>query len=454
MNRQRAMTSALHGLSPVCAFRTADFAEEAAMRGQDRPWDDSHPRIIRHEHALSLRSLFTVLAIAGSLWLLVRIWQILLLLIIALVLAGTLSPLIGWLERHHVARTLGLGLVLLALVVAVAGTGALLIPALVTQVRGLVVSAPTFQGRLADYLVGVPAFAGIASAVRDAQPARLLEPLGTYALSLAGVVAQVVVLALTTVVMAFYLLADHERVKGFAFALLPRRFHLRTARILADMGVVVGGYVRGQALTSLLIGVFVFVVLWIAGTPNPLALAVFAAFADLIPFVGGVLALAPAVLATLPQGLIPAVLVFVAIMVYQQVESHVLIPRIYGQTLRLSPLAVLVALLIGGQLLGIVGALLALPLAAGIRVLVEQFRIALPGELPGEEAQRVTDAQAEAIYAEQTQGASAIEAAEVATALAADMQEEQEAATGRTEIPIEERRDPLPPSPPVHPHLN
>jgi len=163
MNRQRAMTSALHGLSSVRAFRTADFAEKAAMRGQDRPWDDSQSRIIRHEHALSLRSLFTVLAIATSVWLLVRIWQILLLLIIALVLAGTLSPLIGWLERHHVARTLGLGLVLLALVVAVAGTGALLIPALVTQVRGLVVSAPTFQGRLADYLVGVPAFAGHAS---------------------------------------------------------------------------------------------------------------------------------------------------------------------------------------------------------------------------------------------------------------------------------------------------
>ena len=419
--------------------------ETRAVMRQNRPSDERQSPIIRHEHALSLRSLFALLAIAASLWLLVRIWQILLLLVIALVLAGTVSPLVGWLEHRRVPRSLAFALILLTLLAAVAGTGALLIPALVTQIRGLVVSAPTFQGRLADYLASVPALVGIAGAVREAQPARLLEPLSANALSVVGGVAQVVVLALTTVVLAFYLLADSERVKGFAFALLPRRFHLRTARILADMGIVVGGYIRGQALTSLLIGLFVFAVLWFAGTPNPLALAVFAAFADLVPFVGGVLALAPAVLATLPQGVLPAVLVFVAIMAYQQVESHVLIPRIYGQTLRLSPLAVLVALLIGGQLLGIVGALLALPLAAGIRVLVEQLRVELPGELPGEETQRVADAQAEAVYAEQVQGASAIEAAELATEMAAEREEEQEAATGRVEIPIEERRDgPLP----------
>ncbi len=416
------------------------------MNAAEHPSDDRRIRTIRHE--LSLRSLCSVLAIAAGLWLLLRLWEIILLLVIALVLAGTVSPLVGWLERRRVKRTIALGVVLLALVVAVAGLGALVLPARVAQVHGLVAGAPTIQGRLADALAGVPVLAGGAAAVRGAQPARLLEPLGAYALTLAGAVAQVLVLGLTTVVLAFYLLADHERVKGFAFALLPRRFHLRVARILVDMETVVGGYVRGQALTSLLIGVFVFVVLWFAGTPNPLALAVFAAFADLIPFIGGALALAPAVLATLSQGALPAALVGAAIVAYHQVESHLLIPRIYGQTLRLSPLAVLIALLVGGQLLGIVGALLALPLAAGLRVLVEQLRIDLPGELPGEAAQRATDARAEASYAEQAEGSSALEAAGMATALAEELQDEQQAATGRVEVPVEERGDP-PRTPPL-----
>lgn len=242
-------------------------------------------------------------------------------------------------------------------------------------------------------------------------------------------------------VLAVYMLADSQRVKGFAFALLPRRFHLRSARILLDMETVVGGYVRGQALTSLLIGLFVYAVLWVAGTPNPLALAVFAAFADLLPFVGGFLVLAPATLATLPQGALPAALVALALLIYFQVEGHVLIPRIYGQTLRLSSLAVLVTLLIGGQLLGIVGALLALPIAASLRVLIEQLRIDLPGEHPGEDTQRTLDAVAEAEYAAQTEGVSALAASELATVMAEQAQEDQLVTTGTVEVPIEERGD-------------
>ncbi len=399
--------------------------------------DDPSLRIIRHE--FSLRSIFSILAIAVGLWLMVLLWQIILLLVIALILAGTLSPVLVWLERHHIPRTIALGLILVVLVFGIVGLGALVIPALLTQVGVLATSAPTMQGQVADYLDSVPLLARSANAVRSFQPQQVLEPLAASALSFAGVAAEGIILGLTTVVLAFYLIADPQRVKGFFFALLPRHFHLRAARVLLEMEVVVGGYMRGQALTSLLIGIFVFVVLWIVGTPAPFALAVFAAFADLIPFVGGALVLAPAALATLTVGVVPALIVAVVTIAYMQVESHILIPRIYGQTLRLSPLAVLVALLIGGQLLGIIGALLALPIAASIRVLIEQLRIDLPGEQPGEEAQREHDAEAEAIYAEQTEGVSALDAAAVATSMAEEALEDEQVEAGRVEVPIEEQ---------------
>ena len=401
--------------------------------------NDPPLRIIRHE--LSLRSIFSVLAILVGLWLVVLLWQIILLFVIALILAGTLSPILAWMEQHHIPRTAALGIILVALVVGIFGLVALVVPALVTQVGILVTGAPTMQGQVADYLASIPILARSANAVRSFQPQQMLEPLATSALSFASAAATGIILGLTTVVLAFYLIADPQRVKGFFFALLPRRFHLRAARILLDMEAVVGGYVRGQALTSLLIGIFVFVVLLIVGTPAPLALAVFAAFADLIPFIGGVLVLAPAVLATITVGLLPALIVAVLIIVYMQVESHILIPRIYGQTLRLSPLAVLVALLIGGQLLGIIGALLALPIAASLRVIVEQLRIDLPGEQPGEDAQRALDAEAEALYAEQTEGVSALDAAAVATSMAEEEVLEEQAVLGHTEIPIEEQSD-------------
>jgi predicted PurR-regulated permease PerM len=190
------------------------------------------------------------------------------------------------------------------------------------------------------------------------------------------------------------------------------------------MEMVVGGYVRGQAITSLLIGAFVFVLLLMVGTPNALALAVFAAFTDLIPFIGGVLALLPAVLATLPFGPEPALIVFVAIVLYQQVESHLIVPRIYGKALRLSAVAVMLALLVGGTLLGIVGALLALPIAAGIRVLLEDLRIELPGEQVGERAQQEEEEQAEAAYVSETESVPVVEAAVVATAMVEQLQEQ------------------------------
>lgn len=386
------------------------------------------PRTIRHE--LSLRSIFSVIAVAAGCWLLVQVWQIILLLVIALVLAGTVSPVVGWLHGRHIPRTVALALVLLTCVAVLGGLGALVIPALVTQVAGLSASVPAIQSRLADYLAGLPALARGVALVRSAQPERLLAPLGGYALVLAGAAVQAAILGLTTVVLAFYLLADSERVKGFVFALLPRRFHLRAARILLDMETVVGGYVRGQALTSLLSGVFVFAVLSLAGTSNPLALAVFAAFADLIPFVGGALVLLPAALATLPQGAVPAAFVSVAILAYLELESHVLIPRIYGKTLRLSPLAVVVALLVGGKLLGVVGALLALPIAAGLRVVVEQSRIDLPGEQPEAFGQRAHDTAAELAYAEQTVGVSARDAAGLATVMAEQEQDDAQTAPG------------------------
>jgi len=397
----------------------------------------------------SLRSVFSLLAIAIGCWLLVQIWQIALMLVVALVLAGTLSPAVDWLERHRAPRPLALGLILLALVLAVLGLAALVLPALVGQVQALIASASTIQRRLADLLAGFPPLAGEAATVRTASAETVLAPVGQYALGFARAAAEVVALGLTTAVLAFYILADRERVQGFAFALLPRHWHLRTARLLLDLETVVGGYLRGQALTSALMGAFVFGLLWCVGTPDALALAALAAFADLIPFVGGILVLVPAVLATLPLGLGPAVIVAAGILLYQQVESHLLIPRVYGQALRLSAVAVTLALLIGGTLLGMVGALLALPIAAGIRVLIEDLRIDLPGEHTGEATERAADERAEAVYAAQAEGESALAAAGLATALAEAMQEDETAATGRVEVPVEERADRGPTAPPL-----
>lgn len=404
---------------------------------------DAEPPVRTVRFEIAPRSVLLLLAVIGGILLLARLWQIILMLIIALVLAGTFSPVVSWLERHRVPRSLALSLILVALLGFVVGLGALIIPAFAHQFGTLSTDAPRIQARLADLAARLPPLAGQAEAIRTAQPNRLLAPIGAFALQSAGAAAQLVVLGGTTIVIAFYLIADHERVQGFLFALLPRRYHIRTARVLLDMETVVGGYMRGQAITSLCIGVFAFILLQATGVPAALPLAILAAFADLIPLVGGVLAVAPSVLFALTVGPLQAAIVLVALVIYQQFESHLLLPRVYGRSLRLSPLAVIVALLVGGTLLGIVGALLALPLAAGIRVLIENYRIELPGEHPGEKEERAEEAHAEATYAAQAQGTSSMESAMMATAIAGQLQdaEAEKGETGQVEVPIEERSD-------------
>ena len=195
---------------------------------------------------LSLRSAFSILGIIIGLWLLVQFWQIVLLLIIAAVLAGTLNPVVDWLEAHRVKRAVALTLILLALVIGIVGLAVLVVPALISQVTSFVEGAPAFQQRLADGLEQYPLLAERAAAIREFRPEQLLDSASSGALPLAGLIAESATLGLTTVVLTFYLLADRERTVGFLYALLPRRYHVRTARILLDMERIVGGYVRGR----------------------------------------------------------------------------------------------------------------------------------------------------------------------------------------------------------------
>lgn len=367
---------------------------------------------------LSTRSVAILLALVAALWLLSQLWQIAVILVVAVVLAGSLVPLADWLERHGPNRHVAMAIILVGLLGAVMTFAALVIPALVGQIGALITGAPELQRRLADTAAGIPLLAQHADALRDASPAQLLAPAASYLPAVAGTAAEMVAVGMTTAVLAFYLLADRERALGFLYALVPRRFHLRTARILLDMQVIVGGYMRGQAFTSLLIFAFVFGLLWLVGAPSPLALAALAAFADLVPFVGGILMTVPAVLAALTRGPGPAVIVLIGIVVYQEFESRFLVPRVYGRTLRLSPIAVTIALMVGARLLGIVGALLALPLAAGIRVLIQDLRVDLPGEEVAEPAEHAERDRAEAAFAAQTEGATAAESSVLAGSLA------------------------------------
>jgi predicted PurR-regulated permease PerM len=165
-------------------------------------------------------------------------------------------------------------------------------------------------------------------------------------------------------------LIDGPRVEIELMRLLPRAERLPARQMLAEIATQVGAYMRGQVLTSVLAGLFALLLLWAFRVPEPLALACLMAVADAIPMVGPLLGSVPAVLMALTQSVPTALAVGIGYVLYFQLESHVLVPRIYGKSMKLSSSAVVIAMSMGATLIGILGAVLALPVAAAVPVVL------------------------------------------------------------------------------------
>ncbi len=376
------------------------------------------PSVQRVRHELPTRSVLKVCLAVIAMWLLTRLWPILLVLVAALILVGTISPLVARVERRGIRRGWAVALVFLSLIGVILVLGLLTVPALVHELIDLVQNAPQLQAHLAGALERSRLTAPLAATVEHFQLDKLVSSNAGQGLAYSGHVLASIGYTVTSVVLALYIIADRDRARGALYAWVPRAYHVRLARVLLNLETIVGGYMRGQVITSAAITVYAFALLSVCRVPNALALACFAGMTDVIPFVGGLLATTPAVMASLSRGVGIAAIVLAGFVVYQSFESRVLVPRIYGRALRLSSATVLVALLVGGELLGVVGALIALPVAAGIRMLIEELRVELPGDDTDDTVLRARDAQMERVYAARSAGADPEEAAAVAVAIA------------------------------------
>ncbi len=370
--------------------------------------------------------LFALVAIAGV-WLLAQLWPVLLVICVGLMIVGTLNPFVGFLERRRMRRNHAIALVFASHFV-VAGLFLLFtVPRFVAQASSMVERLPETQAYFAEYLERSPIGAPLGRSLRETNASDLVASLGHLGFVYSSKVVEVCAYAITSFFLALYIMIDRDRLRGGVFALIPRGHHVRLARILLNLETIVGGYMRGQLITSLMMAVFTFVVLTVARVPNALALSLFAGLVDVLPYVGAILACVPACLAALSRGTTVAVVVLVFLVVYQEIESRFIVPRIYGRVLRLPAAVVMIALLVGGNLLGIVGALLALPVAAGIRMIVEELRVELPGESVPDAEIRALDEAGEREFERRARGAPAVQAAAIASNIAEERREHDSA---------------------------
>jgi predicted PurR-regulated permease PerM len=178
----------------------------------------------------------------------------------------------------------------------------------------------------------------------------------------------------TILVMTFFLLLDGRRIMGFIFRELGPERGERLGRIAEDVYRAVGGYVAGNVLISLIAGTLAYIYMRILGIPFAGPLAVLVALFDLIPLVGSTIAGAVIAVVAAVVGFPGKLIAWVIfLVVYQQFENNVLQPVIYRRTVAIHPLIVIIAILIGGSLLGVLGALLAIPIAASVQIAVKEW---------------------------------------------------------------------------------
>ena len=305
------------------------------------------------------------------------------LLLLSIIIGEAIRPFIAWLGRFRVPPAVAI-LVIYVIVLAVAGLLIwLLLSPVVSQVAALSHHLPTYQRDLQERVTQLQKrlqaggavgqtiknlASSLAAAMQHAAPALLTLPFNLLQGIFGILISLVVVLTMTL----FWLLSS-VKLKQFVVGLFPPASQEQASRVITSVSRTFGGYVQGTLVRMVLIGILSGIGLAILQVPYALLLGVLAGFTELIPYLGpwisGGVAVVFALIAVGPGKAIEVIILFILIF---EIEGNVVQPLVMSRTVHLDPLLVIVAVLIGLNLLGIIGAILAVPLAAGVQVLVLQ----------------------------------------------------------------------------------
>jgi predicted PurR-regulated permease PerM len=323
-------------------------------------------------------------ALAGIALTLILLWaaylvrNALLVIYISLLLATGLSPLVESLEqrrtRQRLPRWAAILIIYLALIGALVSVGILVVTPLVDQARALWAALPDLLHQAQQWLLArgwIGRELSIQEAVQQT-PVGGSDAVGTVINAIWGLVGGIFGIV-TILILTFYVLVDFEKIVGFFIRLFPRAGRARARDATHRVTTKVSAWLGGQLLLAGIIGSSAAIGLWAMGVPYFYVLALLAGVGEMIPMVGPILSAVPAVIVAFTKSPALGLGVLVFFVVQQQVENHLLVPKIMSRQVGISAVVVITALLIGGSLLGIMGAILAVPTAAILQVIFEEL---------------------------------------------------------------------------------
>jgi predicted PurR-regulated permease PerM len=324
-----------------------------------------------------------LVSVALSFWLLYRFSQVVFILLVAIVIGTVIRPVVAWLHRRGIPRIAGVILVYLALLALLVSFVLLLFPLIVEQGTTIAAAVPGYYHSLREWMVNYPN--QLIVRLSEFLPATLpsLDPLqqtGQQMLASAGQAlgyvtsaANIIFTATAVLLLAFHWTLDGPRTIQSLLLLVPRGQRESISELISGMETKVGFYIAGQGVLCLFIGILALVAYRLIGLPNALVLALMAGVLEAVPMVGPLLGAIPAAVIALSIAPSKLVWVIVATLVIQLMENSVLVPRVMRKAVGVNPFVSLLAIFAFSSLFGIAGALMAIPIAAIIQLLLDRF---------------------------------------------------------------------------------
>lgn len=324
-----------------------------------------------------------VLAVIGLAVLLAQVFSLVLDFLIAVVIAEGIRPLVQRVQDLHAPRVVAIAAVYIGLLALIALIVGLLVQPVVSEAQSLAGHFPEYQRSALSLITSVEKHLGITSAQLGSQVEGLLGNAATYLLAIGGTIAGAAGGLLLILVITFLWLVTADRLKAFTVDLFPPRAQPLASDVLREIGFRMGGFVRAQAINMVVVGVVTGAACALLRLPSPILLGIFAGLTAAIPMIGPFLGGIPPVLLGFTVSPGYALLVLGVIVVIQLVDGNTVVPMMMGRVLALPALAVVVALLVGWALAGVIGALLAIPVAAAVQVLVARVLVPYVHHLQG-----------------------------------------------------------------------
>lgn len=326
---------------------------------------------------ISTGSVFKILLVLLSLWFLYFVRDIIAIIFVSVIIAAALSPVVDKLCKAKIPRVISVIILYLGLLAILSGIVYFVVPPMIIQLKQLAETLPDYLKTFSNLIISLRDVGnnGLLNASQETLNS-LSNFLGSFLSNIftttIGFFSGAAALAMVFILTLYFIL-DENGIKKFFVSLIPLKQKGRITTIAHKIGIKLGGWLRGQIILCITIGILVYIGLSLMHIPYALTLAILAGVLEIVPIIGPIISAVPAIIIAFTIAPATALMVTIFYIIIQEVENKLLVPKVMQYTVGLNPITVIIIILIGAKLMGILGMLLAVPVASVVYVILDEW---------------------------------------------------------------------------------